>query len=149
VILERHHREHRGVARGADRHGLALAELGRQPHQPLAFDARFLAVGAEMGFAQAPAIEDDLVAGLPVRVGRRFHLACEIDAGDHREAAHHRHLAGDGEAVLVVDGGPGNADGDVAVHQVGFVELGQGYALPLVGLLDHDRFELRHVRPPR
>ena len=38
------------------------------------------------------------------------------------------------------------ADGDVAVHQVGFVELGQADGLALVGLLDHDCLEFRHGR---
>ena len=32
-----------------------------------------------------------------------FDRAGEVDAGDHRKAAHHRRLAGDGEAVLVID----------------------------------------------
>ena len=73
--------------------------------------------------------------------------AGEIDAGDHREAAHHRRLAGDGEAVLVVDAGIFDADGDVAVHQIGFVEIGQRGLGAALGLLDHDRLECRHGTP--
>ena len=77
-----------------------------------------------------------------------FHGAGEIDAGDHREAAHHRRLAGDGEAVLVVDGGIFDADGDVAVHQIGFVEIGERGLGAAIRLLDHDRLECRHAPSP-
>src|SRR5258706_16113443 len=37
-----------------------------------------------------------------------------------------------------------DADGDVAVHQVRFVEFGQADALTLVGLLDDDCLEFCH-----
>ena len=66
--LQRHHREHRGIARGADRHRFARAHAARQPHQPIAFDSRLLRIGAEMGLAKTPAVEDDFVARLPGRV---------------------------------------------------------------------------------
>ena len=149
VPLQRHHREHGGVAGGADRHGLARAHARRQPHQPVALDARLLAIGAEMGLAAAPAVEDDLVARLPGRVAGGFHGAGEIDAGDHRKAAHHRRLAGDGEPVLVVQRRIFDADGDVAVHQVGFVEIGECGLGAALGLFDHDCLECRHARAPR
>jgi RNA polymerase sigma-70 factor (ECF subfamily) len=75
-----------------------------------------------------------------------FHRAGEIDAGDHREAAHYRRLAGDGEAILVVDAGIVDPDGYIAVHQVGFVEVGQRGLGAAVRLLDYDRLECRHER---
>ena len=48
--------------------GLARAHRGRQAHQPIAFDSRLLRIGAEMGLAKTPAVEDDFVARLPGRV---------------------------------------------------------------------------------
>ena len=147
--LERHHRQHGGIARGADRHRLARAHARRQRHQPVALDPRLLAIGAEMGLAAAPAVEDDLVAGLPVRMAGGFHRAGEIDAGDHREAAHHRRLAGDGEAVLVVDASEYSTrtvtSPSIRLASSKSVERGLGAALRL---LDHDRLECRHA-PPR
>src|SRR5581483_8780019 len=61
---------------------------------------RALGIGTEMGLAHAPAGADDLVARLPRRMGGGFDRTCEIDAGDHREAAHHGRLAREREAVL-------------------------------------------------
>ena len=73
-------------------------------HQPVALDARLLRQAAPVRFADAPAVEHDAVAGLPAPRGRCDSTdAGEVDAGDHRELAHHRALAGDGQAVLVVE----------------------------------------------
>ena len=101
-----------------------------------------------MGFAQAPAIEDDLVAWFPVRMRRRFHRTGEVDAGDHREAAHHRRLAGDGEAVLVIHRRIFDPDGDVAVHQILVVEIGDPHRLAGRRLVDDDGFESTHGDAP-
>ena len=71
VPLQRHDAEHRRIARGADRHGVVRRHAVGQRHQPVAIDAGAFGKCAEMRFADAPAIEDDLVALLPVRDGRR------------------------------------------------------------------------------
>ena len=102
-----------------------------------------------MRLAAAPAVEDDLVARLPAGVAGRFDRAGEVDAGDHREPAHNRRLAGDREAVLVIDRGIFDADGDVAVHQICFVEISERGLGAAVRLLDHDRLECRHGPTPR
>ena len=86
---------------------------------------------------------------LQITLSPAFHCGCddcldgagEIDAGDHRKAPHHRRLAGDGEAVLVVQRRPFDADGDVAVHQFGFVELRERDGGAFFGLVDPDRLE--------
>src|SRR5215218_7107998 len=70
--------------------------------------------------------------------------ASEVDAGDHREAAHHGRLAGQGEAVLVVEGRVRHADRNVALHQVGLVEVLEADALAALALFDHDRLERSH-----
>ena len=147
VLFQRHHRQHRGVAGGADRHGIARGHRGRQAHEPVALHPRLLGIGAEMGLAEPPTVEDHLVAGLPVGMGGFLHRAGEIDPGDHRPAPHHRRLAGERKAVLVVDGGIRDPDVDVAFHQIGFVEIRERDLLAAVGFLDHDCFETRHGKP--
>ena len=141
MLFQRQHRQHRGVAGGADRHRVARRHALGQPHQPVALDAGLLGIGAEMGLAHAPAVADHLVAGLPLRMRGLFDGAGEIDAGDHRETPHHRRLAGDGKAILVVQRRPFDRDGDVAFHQFGFVELGERGGGALVRLVDPDRLE--------
>src|SRR6185437_837452 len=117
----------------------------RQTHQPIALDARLRAIGAEMRLAETPAVEDDLVAGLPARMGRGFDSAGEINARDHRETPHHRRLAGDREPVLIIHRRPFHRDGDVAVHQILVVEIGEPHRLAALGLVDDDSLECRHV----
>src|SRR6266480_6201469 len=94
-----------------------------------------------MGLAHAPAGADHPVAGLPLRMRGLFNGAGEVDARDHRKAPHHRCLAGDGKAVLVVQRRPFDPHGDVAVHQFGLVELRERGAGTLVRLVDPDRLE--------
>ena len=62
--------------------------------------------------------------------------------GDHREAAHDRQLAGDREAILVVDGRVLDADVDVAVHEVGGREGRARDGLGLGRLVARDQAEL-------
>jgi hypothetical protein len=142
---ERHDAEHGGVAGGADGHGVMRAHAVGQLDQPIALDAGLLGIGAEMGLAAAPAVEDDLVARLPGGIVRRLHGAGEIDAGDHGKAAHHGRLAGERESVLVVERGIVDGDGDVALHQISLVEVGERGLGAAIRLLDHDRLEFCHA----
>ena len=103
VPFQRHDRQHRRVAGGADRHGVAGRHAVRQRHQPVAVDARPAGKGAVMRLADAPAVEHDLVAELQIGMRGGDHRAGEIDAGHQRKAAHDRRLAGDRQPVLVVD----------------------------------------------
>ena len=122
----------------------ALIDLG-SGHKPVAFYPRFLGIGAEMGLAATPTIQDDLVAGFPACVGGRFHGPREVDAGNHREPAHDRAFAGHGEAVFVIERGIFNANGNVTVHQVGFVEISERGLGAAIRLLDDDCLEHRHA----
>jgi hypothetical protein len=101
-----------------------------------------------VGFAQPPAVEDYVFAGFPIGMAGGFDGAGKIDTGNHREAPHHRRLAGDCKPVLVIDGRPFNPNGDVAVHQIGVVEFCQTDLLAGIGLLNHDRLEFRHADAP-
>jgi len=77
-----------------------------------------------------------------------FHRAGEIDAGNHRKTANDGRFAGDREPVLVIHRRPFDAHGDVAFHQIGFVEIGEADLLPAITLFDHNSLECRHVSPP-
>ena len=70
-----------------------------------------------MSLADAPAGEDDLVAGLVVGRCGRDDRPREVDSGDHRVRAHNPALPPHGEAILVVEAGVGDSDGHVAVRE--------------------------------
>ena len=78
-----------------------------------------------MGFADAPAIENNVIAGFEAGIGGGFDRAGEIDAGNERPAADDRGLAGEGQRILVVEGGVRDAHGDVAVHEVAIAKTGK------------------------
>src|SRR5258705_10376587 len=101
-----------------------------------------------MGLAHAPAVADDLVPGLPLAMRGLFGGPGQVDTGDHREAPHHRRLAGDGETVLVIHRRPLDTNGDITLHQVGFVELGERSSGTLFRLVDADCLESSHVTLP-
>jgi hypothetical protein len=67
--------------------------------------------------------EDDLVAGRKVRAFRTLDDAREIGAEHHRKAADNRRFAAQRQPVLVIDGGMGDADRDVAIHEFGLVHV--------------------------
>jgi hypothetical protein len=80
-----------------------------------------------------------------MRMRGGFHRTGKIDPGNHREAANDRGFAGDREPVLVIHRRPFDANGDIAVHQIGFVEIGKAGRLPAITLVDHNRLECRHA----
>ena len=108
------------------------------------FTRAALRVAAEMAFTDAPTVQHHGVAGLVVRMRRSLDRAREVDAGDHREASHDGSLAGDGKAVLVVDGRVADPDGDIAVHQLIVVEIADRAAISLLALVDDHRLERTH-----
>src|SRR5262249_57936306 len=69
VPLERHDSQHGGVACGANRHRLAGTHRLWEWNQPIAIDPRLLGVRSEMSLAATPTVQDDLVTGLPGRIG--------------------------------------------------------------------------------
>ena len=148
VFFQSEDREHRRKTGGANRHRIARRECLGQTHQPIAFDARLLGVGAEMGLTHAPASADHVVAGFPPRMRRLLDGAREVDARDHRETPHHRRLAGDGEAILVVQRRPFDPNGNIAFHQFGFVKRRERGRGALVRLVDPDRLERRQRQLP-
>ncbi len=82
--------------------------------------------------------------GFHAGVGGFLHRAGEINAGNHRKAANHRSLSRDRKPVLVIDRRIFDADGHVAVHQVGFVKIGERSFGAALRLLDHDCLERSH-----
>src|SRR6187401_3144044 len=98
-----------------------------------------------MRFAQPPAVEDDSVARLPLRMGGGFYGAGKIDPGDHRKAPNDRRLASHRKPILVVHRRPFDTDGDIALCQVGFLEIGKTDLLSASILLDYNGLESRHA----
>ena len=123
VLFHAMNGERGGEPRGAERHGRAGVESLRHRDHPVPGHARELGVAAVVGFGQrAPGHQHRLpraVAG----VGRRLHLAGEIDSAHEREAAQDPAGAGGCERVLVVDAGVGDADHHLARGQVREREL--------------------------
>ncbi len=97
-----------------------------------------------MGFARAPAIQHHMVTGFEIGMVGGHDLASRINAGNHRKAPHHRGFAGNGQTILVVHSGVPHPHSDIALHQVGFSEGGQGNLLPALGLGDDNGLEARH-----
>ncbi|MCY1521579.1 hypothetical protein D9M68_563990 [compost metagenome] len=141
VTLQGQQAEHGGIAGGADGHGLARAEGGRQRDQPVTLETRLLRQPAPMGLADTPAVEQHRVAHPIIRMAAGLHRAGQVDARHHGELAHHRDLAGDGQAVLVVQGAVGHTHRDITLGQLSFVQLGVTGTVTGLVLLDQDCVE--------
>ena len=92
-----------GVPSGTDCHGATGVDRVRQCYEPVGGYARALGEAARMGFAHAPAVQDDCLTWLEPWVAARFNLAREINASNERELADDW-LSGQGERILVVHG---------------------------------------------
>ena len=146
-FLESQEAEHRRVAGRADRHRLLGREGFGQADEPAARHPGHRRVAAVARLAQAPAVEDDGVAGLEPVMRARPHRTGEVDAGNERERADDRRLAGKGERVLVVQGGMADLDGDVAFGQVTLLDPARPRRRPAVGAaIDDERPD--HPWPP-
>lgn len=66
MVHQRQHAQRGGVAGGPDRHGLGVGQRVGAMNEPVAIDARLLRIAAVVPLADAPAIEDDAIAGLEV-----------------------------------------------------------------------------------
>src|SRR5581483_10088590 len=96
-----------------------------------------------------PAGADHLVAGLPGGMRGLRDGAGEIDPGDHGKAPDHRRLAGDGETIFVIERRPFDGDDDIAIHQLGFIELRERGGGALVRLVDPDCLETTTAKLPQ
>ena len=134
--FQRLDREHRGVTRRPDGHCLFRRECGRQRNQPVRVEPRLLRQPSAMRLANTPAVQDHRSACRTRRRCARLDDTCAIDARGQRKLADHRRASGDRERVLVVDRRVLDANGDVAVRQVRFIEAGQRAAITGVVLLD-------------
>jgi len=99
VVLQRQDAQHRCVTGRADGHRLRGGEGFGQRDQPVAIQASFLRQSAPVSFAHTPAIEQDLITNLVIRMPADFDSACQIDPRHHREFSHHRAAARDRQAI--------------------------------------------------
>ena len=146
VVFERHHRQHRGEAGGADRHRLARGQPGRQRHQPVGLHPRPLGIAAPMRLAHPPAGQNHLVARLVAGVRRGLDRAGEVDPRHMRIAPHQPAARADAEPVLVVqrrifDGDRHLGLGQAVVGQI----LHRGMRRAVLVLLDQQGLEHRRV----
>ncbi|MCY1247348.1 hypothetical protein D9M72_606680 [compost metagenome] len=68
-----------------------------------------------MPLTHAPAIEQDQVTDLVVRMPADFDDTGQIDPWHHREFAHHRTAAGNRQAILEVQRAVGHTHRDIAL----------------------------------
>jgi hypothetical protein len=68
------------------------------------------------------------------------HDSRTVDARHHRPAAHHRPGVGDGQAILVIEGGVADRHRDIPLGQLGLVHLGQ-MGMKFCGLLQQQRMK--------
>ena len=121
MVLQGQHTQHGGVAGRANRHGLAWRERRWQAHQPVAFEPSFLCKAAPMHLTDTPAVVNHQVTDLPSRMAGFDHCTGTVNASHHRPLAHHRPLVGNGQAILVIEGGVRHRHGDISQRQARFV----------------------------
>src|SRR5690606_36677963 len=110
----------------AQHHGIAQRQALWQRNKPIALDPGALAEPAPMHLADAPAGEYDQLPLLITRIAAGPHRAGKIDASDMGIGPHQAATACQTEAILVVDAGPGDIDGDIARWQGSFLKLPHG-----------------------
>jgi hypothetical protein len=117
-ILEGHDGERRGVAGGADHHGVAQRETEREGNEPVGRDPGVLGEPTVTRHAEVVPVGEDLGAGgEPVVVALDDH-AGEVDPGHDRRHARDPPRRDRRQAVLVVDARPVHLDEDAVVREV-------------------------------
>ncbi|MCY1412754.1 hypothetical protein D9M71_281690 [compost metagenome] len=115
VMFQSQDAQHGRVAGRTDGHRLGGGECLGQRDQPVTVQASFLRQAAPMPFPYAPAIEQDMVTDLVVRMPADLDRTGKVDARHHRELAHHRTAAGDRQAILEVQRAVGHTHRDIAL----------------------------------
>ncbi|KAG1082125.1 hypothetical protein G6F40_015247 [Rhizopus arrhizus] len=133
-IFQRQYAQHGGVAGSADGHGIAGGQVAGNPVQPFAAHAGALGEAAGVAHAQIPAIEHHAITGFETGIAGFQHHARQVDAGNERIRAHARARMGQRQRVLVIERRVFNLHQDVAIHQVGFIEIDKFGGNSIVGL---------------
>src|SRR5437016_5636773 len=94
-----------------------------------------------MLFADTPAVENYPVSRRESWVGARRDQAGEVDPGHQRERSHDRALAGNREAVLVVQRAELDVDGHVTFGEAAVRQFGDVGAISPLVLRDQHGFE--------
>ncbi|MPM77179.1 hypothetical protein SDC9_124179 [bioreactor metagenome] len=144
--LQRQHAQHGRVAGGADGHGLSSSKGRGQRHQPVALEARLAGKTTPVRFTDAPSIEQHAVAGLVCRIVAGLDRAGDVDAGHHRELADDGALAGDRQAILVVQRRIVDTDRHIAFRQLAVVDILHSRAIAGLVLLDQNSLEHASLR---
>ena len=87
-----------------------------------------------MVFANAPTGQQHLLARCEACVVTVMNCTGKVDTRHHREVTDNFPFAGDGERIFIVQAGPLDVDGDVALRQqtvVNGLHCGEGFAILL------------------
>ena len=141
VMLQREDAQHGRVARRADGHRLGGGKRLGQRNQPVAIQACLLRQAAPMPLTHPPAIEQDVVTHLVVRMPADFDSARQIDPWHHREFSHHRATTGDRQAVLEIQRAVGDTYSHIALGQLVVMDLLQRGPVTAVVFLDQNTLE--------
>ena len=95
--------ERGGIAGGADLHGLHRRHALGNRHEAVAREARVFGIAAIDRLAQPAAVDEDLCAGLEIRVFGADHDTGEVDAAIQRIASQYFAGTRRRERVLVID----------------------------------------------
>ncbi|MNZ74359.1 hypothetical protein D3C78_928060 [compost metagenome] len=141
IVLKGKNTQHGRVARRTDGHRLGRGKRLGQRNQPVTVQASLLRQSTPMPFTHAPAIEQDLVTDLVVRMPADFDDTGQVDARHHREFTHHRTAAGDRQAILEVQRAVGNTHRDITLGQLIVLDLLQCGPITAVVFVDQNAFE--------
>ncbi len=123
VLQQAAQRQQRGEPGQPDDGGVATAEGLGQRHDPVSGHACIGGEAAVVGDPEVVALDEHTLARAEVGTGAVLDTAGEFDAGDEGEAASDPVARARDHGVLEVDGGPLDADEDLAFGQVGFGKL--------------------------
>ncbi len=87
-----------------------------------------------MIFADAPAGQQHLLARREAGIVTVMNRTGKVDTRHHREVADNFPFTGDGERIFIVQAGPLDVDGDVALRQqtvINGLHCGEGFAILL------------------
>ena len=117
VIFESHDGKNCRKPRSADCHGLPGGQAIWKGNQPIGIDPGLLRKPTPVSFSNPPSGEDDCVARLISRVIGAFHNPRKINPGDVREVSDNSAVSLHAQAILIVDGGVFDFDGDISIGE--------------------------------
>ncbi len=133
-LFQRHHAEHGGETGGADDHRFTTVQAFRHRDQPVTFYARLRCQSTPVVFTHTPAGEQHLLSGVKTRIFTGMYAACKVDSWHHWEISDDFTFSRNGQCILIVQAGPVDIHGHVALRQAALLNglhRGNGFAVLL------------------